>query len=239
MQRIVPALLLGLAAANNIVNPATKKCLEADKAKKGSSLSMQACKDDDVQNFEIIGGRVRTILGDEELCIDIKAMCEDGTDVAGCTRQDITKLTEEAAIQLWKCRKDTAEGMNSSTYGNQKWDLLGNGYFKNVLTGLCLVAHHSGEEEGMVHVHTCPDETDKEFQLDFETGDMAAATNSAGDRLRLFSARPGLKAGSSSSTVVAAAAVAGGVLAMVAAAAAFVRSRRSEMVDGLPLTASD
>lgn len=281
MQRLVAAALFGLTTANNIVSPATKKCLdikamckdcdetvdaddeekgcdragcdreEPEDLKRGARLHMWTCHNDENQNFEIIGGRIKNKAAGRtaehaELCIDIKALCEDGTDTPGCTRQSVDDMTEEAEIQLWTCRGDDEKGRSSSSYGNQKWDILGNGYFQNELTGLCLVAHHDDAESGAdatngakVHVHTCPEgtEVDPEFVFDFETGDLAEETNADADAQRLFSVGAVVQAKGSPAPALAAAACVLGLVA--AAAAAFVRSRRVPAASQLPLTASE
>merc|ERR1719195_1132523 len=116
-----------------------KKGCEREKSKdlkKGAGLHMWPCHNDENQNFEIIAGRIKNKAAGRaaehaELCIDIKAKCKNGKEEDGCERQSVKELKEDAEIQLWTCRNDKAdEGQKSNSYGNQKWDLLGNGYFK-------------------------------------------------------------------------------------------------------------
>jgi len=305
MQRVAAVALFGLAAANNVVSPYTKKCLdikamcaecdddaplddeekgcdrkgcdrqEPSTMEKGARMHMWTCHNDENQNFELIGGRAknkaagRSSEDDAELCIDIKAMCADcdpsvdlkdaekGCDRGGCKRQTLDQIKAdaeaggEAEIQLWTCRDDTS---NSSSFGNQKWDLLGNGVWKNEGTGLCLVAHHDDAESGAdatngakVHVHECPDDSADdlaEFVFDFETGDLAEESegNASEGRLRALRRQfsVGAKAVSArASSPVPLVGAAAGALALAAAAAAAIRSRRSTSENELPLTSAE
>ncbi|CAK0879552.1 unnamed protein product [Prorocentrum cordatum] len=189
---------------------------------KSTRMHMWTCHNDENEDFELIFGRAknkaagRTSKDDAELCIDIEAMCADcypsadlkgaakGCDSKGCKRQTLDQIKAdaeaggEAEIQLWTCRDDAS---NSSFFGNQKWDLLGNGLWKNAGASLCLVANHDDAESvapwwrlvvawlhlgtvggadatsgAEVHVRECPyDSADglAEFVFDFETGDLA------------------------------------------------------------------
>jgi len=116
----------------------TKGCKRkaASELTAGANLQMWTCHGKDNQKFEIIDGRLHNTL--TGLCVDIKAECEGGGDKAGCKRQSLDDIKDEANIQLWTCRKDDAKGFASSSYGNQKFDLLKSGTFSNSRTGFCL-----------------------------------------------------------------------------------------------------
>jgi len=150
---------------------------EPESLTKGANLQLWDCQNDANQNFEIVGGRLRNTL--TGLCLDIKSMCLDGSDTAGCERQSVSNLTVDANVQLWTCRSDDAAGRNSSSYGNQKWDFLSDGTIKNVATGLCLTAGGGKTETSgrNLHVHTCVAAPGSPAQIfDFEPGCVAGAS---------------------------------------------------------------
>merc|ERR1712241_1617119 len=96
----------------------------------------------------------------------IKAECASGKEEAGCKRQKLGDIKDEANVQLYTCRKDDAAGFASSSYGNQKFDLMKDGTFRNEATNFCLTAHKVGtngadETNGAnVHVNKCGDVED-------------------------------------------------------------------------------
>jgi len=60
-------------------------------------------------------------------CLDIKTLCKDGSDTAGCKRQAPSELKKGANLQMWACHgKD-----------NQKFEIF-DGRLRNVATGLCV-----------------------------------------------------------------------------------------------------
>lgn len=173
MKLFIAATVFGLGAAN-IANEGQKMCLDiktmcidgSDKAgckrqaakdlTKGANLQMWKCNDKENQKFEIIDGRLHNTL--TGLCVDIKAECADGSNEPKCKRQSLDDIKDEANVQLWTCRKDDPEGFNSSSYGNQKFDLMKDGSFSNSRTGFCLTAH-KGEGDATnganVHINKC------------------------------------------------------------------------------------
>lgn len=173
MKLFVAATVFGLGAAN-VANERLKMCLDikapckdgSDKAgcervagkdlKKGANLQMWECHGKDNQKFEIIDGRLHNTL--TGLCVDIKALCTNGKDEAGCKRQSLDDIKDEANVQLWTCRKDDKAGFASASYGNQKFDLMKDGTFSNSRTGFCLTSHKGESDEtngANVHINKC------------------------------------------------------------------------------------
>lgn len=183
MKLFIAASLLGLGAAN-IANIAEKACLDikamckdgsdkkgcerrkAEDLTKGANLQMWQCHNEDNQQFELIDGRLHNTL--TKLCIDIKANCVDkkGMPVeekTGCQRQALKDIKEDANVQLWTCRKDDAAGKASRSYGNQKFDLMKDGTFRNEATNLCLTVDKSKKDKvngANVKVEKCKEGND-------------------------------------------------------------------------------
>jgi hypothetical protein len=195
MQGFVVCSVLTVAAANNLFNAEFNRCMDIKilcmdntdtpgcerqdphTLRKGANLQLWDCHDDENQNFEILGGRLRnTVTGH---CLDIKAMCLDGSDTPGCERQSVADLKVDANIQLWDCRTDDAAGMDSNSYGNQKWDFLQDGTIRNEGCGLCLTAGGGKTDTSgrNLHVHECG-QSGQIF--DFERGSIAEQAASTG-----------------------------------------------------------
>lgn len=64
---------------------------------------------------------------EHKTCLDIKALCKDGSDKAGCKRQEAKDIEKGANLQMWKCHDKK----------NQLFELI-NGRWHNTLTGLCI-----------------------------------------------------------------------------------------------------
>jgi len=197
---------------------------EGKELKKGTNIQMWKCHGEDNQAFEFVNGRIRN--SPTGLCIDIKAMCKDGSDKAGCERESVEdiKKKDSANVQLWTCREDTEEGMKSKSYGNQKFDFTLAGTLKNELTGFCLTAHEgkTATNGTNVEVHKCDDaEVAQNMQWDYcASGECLPPAPE-----RLYS-DVGSVAAPKSSMPLAVAAAAAMCVAGVAAAVAVVRSRR-------------
>jgi hypothetical protein len=171
MKGLIATSVLGLTAANNLHNNAFGRCMDiklhcldgTDTAgcqrettiEKGDNVQLWDCHGKKSQNFELVDGRLRN--QGSGLCLDIKAMCLDGTDTPGCDRQSVSDLKVDANIQLWTCRSDDEAGQSSDSYGNQKWVFSSDGTVKNVGSGLCLTAGGGKTETSgrNLHVHTC------------------------------------------------------------------------------------
>jgi len=253
MKWFIAASIFGLGVAN-VANERHKKCLDikascedgsdtkgckrkaASELTAGANLQMWTCHGKDNQKFEIIDGRLHNTL--TGLCVDIKAECEGGGDKAGCKRQSLDDIKDEANIQLWTCRKDDAKGFASSSYGNQKFDLLKSGTFSNNRTGFCLTAHKGDVDDtngANVHINKCgamtganEDPADQFFYW------KAVVEN--GDFTRLMEVRDTVQLPAENGSPVAFTAMAIGAFAsIVMAAVAVVRSRRSAKQE-LPMT---
>jgi len=249
----VAATVLGLGAAN-VANERHKMCLDikapcedgsdtkgckrvaASKLTKGANLQMWECHGKDNQKFEIIDGRLHNTL--TGLCVDIKALCEDGTDTAKCKRQSLDDIKDEANVQLWTCRKDNKEGFASPSYGNQKFDLMKDGTFSNSRTGFCLTAHKGEGDEtngANVHINKCGSmpagkEGDQVFFWKAEIGDA--------DFTRLVEVRDSVQLPATAamgSPAAFTAMAAGACASLVLVAVAVVRSRRAATAE-LPIT---
>jgi len=260
MKLFIAASVFGLGAAN-IAAPSHKKCLDikapckngkeekdcervaAKDITKGANLQMWDCHDEDNQVFELIDGRLHNTL--TGLCVDIQAPCADGSKTPGCKRQALKDIKDETNIQLWTCRKDNAAGFASSSYGNQKFDLMQDGTFRNEATNFCLTAHkvckgddtHCADETNgaSVHVNKCGDVQDKGDQ----TFIFKATIDPAKDFTRLVEVQdfvripsPSADGSSAAFTAMAVGACASAVLAAVA----FFRSTRSAPATDLPMT---
>jgi hypothetical protein len=247
MKLVIAAAVFGLGAAN-IVSPEHKTCLDikalckdgSDKAgcerqgpndlKKGANLQMWKCHDKKNQLFELMNGRWHNTL--TGLCIDIQANCADGSNHAGCKRQALEDIKEHANVQLWTCREDNAEGFKSSSYGNQKFDLMNDGTIKNEATNLCLTVDESKKDEANganVKVATCKGDPNQLFVFRSEI-DSAKIT-----RLVEVQDVTQLRAPTANGSPAAFAAMAVGACAsVVLAAVAFIRSRRSTS-EGIPM----
>jgi len=115
MKLLIAATVFGLGAAN-LTNEAHKQCLDiktpckdgsdtagcereaASELTAGANLQMWACHGKDNQKFEIFDGHLRNVA--TNLCVDIKAMCTDGTDKAGCKRQSLDDIKDEGNVHL-------------------------------------------------------------------------------------------------------------------------------------------
>lgn len=255
MRALVASVVLGLGAAN-VANERLKNCLDikapcedgsdtagckrkkASELTKGANLQMWECHGKENQQFEIIDGRLHNTL--TGLCVDIKAMCEDGSDKAGCKRQSLDAIKDEANVQLWTCRKDDAKGFESPSYGNQKFNLMKNGTFANEKTSFCLTAHKGDGDDtngANVHINKCgamtgagEDPKDQVFywKADIESSDFTRLME-VSESVQLPTPTTGSQA---SFTMIAMGACASAVLAAVAV----MRSRRSTSSD-LPMTA--
>eukprot|EP00419_Tripos_fusus_P055815 CAMPEP_0172797902 /NCGR_PEP_ID=MMETSP1075-20121228/735_1 /TAXON_ID=2916 /ORGANISM="Ceratium fusus, Strain PA161109" /LENGTH=250 /DNA_ID=CAMNT_0013635231 /DNA_START=63 /DNA_END=815 /DNA_ORIENTATION=+ len=242
MKLVIAAAVFGLGAAN-IANPEHKTCLDikamckdgSDKAgcerqeakdlKKGANLQMWNCHDKKNQLFELKNGRWHNTL--TGLCIDIKADCVDGKEKAGCKRQALEDIKDDANVQLWTCREDNEKGFASSSYGNQKFDLMNDGTIRNEATNLCLTVDESKKEKANganVKVATC--KTDDPNQLFIFRSEIDATKPFT--RLVEVQDATQLRAPTANGSPAAFAALAVGACAsVVLAAVAFIRSRRS------------
>jgi len=261
MKLFIAASMFGLGAAN-IAAPSHKKCLDikapcksgkeekgCDRVapkdiEKGANLQMWDCHDEANQVFELIDGRLHNEL--TGLCIDIQAPCADGSKTPGCKRQALKDIKDEANVQLWTCRKDDAAGFASSSYGNQKFDLMKDGTMRNEATNFCLTAHKvcpggdktkcADETNGAsVHVNKCGDVEDPGDQ----TFIFKATIDPAKDFTRLVEVQdfvqlpsPTADGSPAAFTAMAVGACASAVLAVVA----FFRSTRSATATDLPMT---
>jgi len=176
------------------------------------------------QLFELMNGRWHNTL--TGLCIDIQANCADGSNHAGCKRQALEDIKEHANVQLWTCREDNAEGFKSSSYGNQKFDLMNDGTIKNEATNLCLTVDETKKDAANganVKVATCKKDPNQLFVFRSEIDAEKAFT-----RLVEVQDATQLRAPTANGSPAAFAAMAVGACAsVVLAAVAFIRSRRS------------
>jgi len=198
---------------------------EGKELEAGTNLQMWDCHGEDNQAFEFVNGRIRNV--PTGLCIDIKAMCKDGSDKAGCERESVEdmKAKPEINVQLWTCREDNAKGFASKSYGNQKFDFKLDGTLKNELTGFCLTAHEDkmGTNGVNVEVHKCDDSAVAD---NMKWGYCASGTCGAAPTPAKLYSDVGSVPATKSSMPTAVAAAAAMCVAGVAAAVAVVRSRR-------------
>jgi len=249
MKLFIATTVFGLGAAN-LANPRHQKCLDikapcvdgsdsagcdrkaASELEAGANLQMWECHGKDNQKFEIFDGRLRNVA--TNLCVDIKALCKDGTDTAGCKRQSLDAIQDEANVQLWTCRKDDAKGFASASYGNQKFDLMKTGVLNNSRTTFCLTAH-VGEGDATnganVHINKCGAVDQAGDQIFFWKAEVESS-----EFTRLVEVRDTVLLPAASGSPAAFTAMAVGACAsVVMAAVAVVRSRRSAKEE-LPVT---
>jgi len=199
---------------------------EGKELEKGTNIQTWKCHGEDNQAFEFVNGRIKNAV--TGLCLDIKADCKDGSNTAGCKRESVDdiKKKDSANVQLWTCREDTAKGLASASYGNQKFDFTLDGTLKNELTGFCLTAHEgkTATDGTNVEVHKCDDANVADhMQWNYCKSGECIPTVPAPSRLY---SDVGSVPVTKSSMPMAAAAAAAMCVAGVAAAVAVVRSRR-------------